>query len=939
MSKFFGGRSDSDSSSESESSSEDEQIQVQKKPQRINAAALLFSDDETDEKRVVRSAKEKRYEALYANIKTIKNCKKTKDFNQMLSSYEELQKNFEKAKPIIAKEENGVTPRFYLRTLVEMEDLVNETWEDTTGRKNLSKINGKSLGALRQKLRKYIRENHEEDVAKFRENPDADDDEQEGEGDFEGSGDEDDDVPSSRARSEEKELKPSKKKIRDDDDDDSDEWLSSDESSASSDEELASTTVYTREMFLKKAEDPEKERKKKELKDKKQKEREMRREEQKQKQMMGDSESEDDGEGKWFDVPAGGKTAKVAMFPKDAEITNELVINKLAEIMAARGKKKTNRKEQIELLTELASIGQENQLGAGIHIKIKFAIIAALFDYNPKLSDAMKPESWDKCMKGVEELLDLLDEQAENITTGEHILEENEQLDKPPYKIRGCFLTSVEKLDEEFVKVLKNCDAHSNEYVDRLKDEPKLVKILDKADKMVHKTGSASEICRIYLKRIEHIYFKFDPEVIDQKAGKLEAGKETSSDMLDKLCKYIYSKDNTDRLRTRAILCHIYFNAIHDNWFAARDLMLMSHLQDTVHHSDPQTQILYNRTMVQLGLCGFRHGEIKDSHNALLDIQLGGRSKELIAQGLLPQRQHEKILRSSEQEKIEKSRQMPFHMHINLELLECVYLVSAMLIEIPYLAAHEYDARRRMISKSYYQQLRSSERQALVGPPESMREHIVAASKAMRNGDWKKARDFIVNDKMNAKVWDLFYDADSVRKMLSRKIQEESMRTYLFTYSNVYDSISIPILAEMFELEENCVHALVSKMIINEELMASLDQPSQCIVMHRTEPSRVQALALQLSDKVSQLVENNERLLEQRGLGGGGWQNRGWENRGEGGNNRGGGGGGKGGYRNEGNRGEGNSFRGRRDGGNRGDRGGDRQVSFGGSQTYGKAWN
>jgi hypothetical protein len=52
-------------------------------------------------------------------------------------------------------------------------------------------------------------------------------------------------------------------------------------------------------------------------------------------------------------------------------------------------------------------------------------------------------------------------------------------------------------------------------------------------------------------------------------------------------------------------------------------------------------------------------------------------------QGLLPQRQHE---RSNEQEKIEKSRQMPFHMHINLEMLECVYLVSAMLIEIPYLS-------------------------------------------------------------------------------------------------------------------------------------------------------------------------------------------------------------------------------------------------------------
>ena len=67
--------------------------------------------------------------------------------------------------------------------------------------------------------------------------------------------------------------------------------------------------------------------------------------------------------------------------------------------------------------------------------------------------------------------------------------------------------------------------------------------------------------------------------------------------------------------------------------------------------------------------------------------------------------------RTSEQEKLEKQRQMPFHMHINLELLECVYLVSAMLIEIPYMAQQEFDARRRMISKSYYQLLKSSERQ------------------------------------------------------------------------------------------------------------------------------------------------------------------------------------------------------------------------------------
>ena len=395
-----------------------------------------------------------------------------------------------------------------------MEDLVNETWEDSAGRKNLSKINGKSLGALRQKLRKYIREGHEEEVAKFRENPDAEDDDEEEKGEEEEESDDGSDTDT-RAKSEDKESKAAKsrkdKMMDEDEESDSEEWDSDDSSSDSDSDIIASTSTYTRDMFLKKAVDPETARLKKEKELQKQKDREARKEERNRKEKFESDDEDDDDEGGWISVDK--SSAKVAMFPKDAEITNDLVIKKLAEIMAARGKKKTNRKEQIELLIELATIGQENQLGPGIHIKIKFAIIAALFDYNPKLSDAMKPDSWEKCMKGVEELLDLLDEQGENITTGEHILEENEQLDRAPYKIRGCFLTAMERLDEEFIKVLKNCDAHSNEYVDRLKDEPKLTMILDKADKLVQKTGSASEICRIYLKRIEHIYFKFDPEV------------------------------------------------------------------------------------------------------------------------------------------------------------------------------------------------------------------------------------------------------------------------------------------------------------------------------------------------------------------------------------------------------------------------------------------
>jgi translation initiation factor 3 subunit C len=152
-----------------------------------------------------------------------------------------------------------------------------------------------------------------------------------------------------------------------------------------------------------------------------------------------------------------------------------------------------------------------------------------------------------------------------------------------------------------------------------------------------------------------------------------------------------------------------------------------------------------------------------------------------------------------------------------------------------------------IFSKTFYQQLRSSERQSLVGPPESMREHVVAASKAMRHGDWKACSEYIVNKKMNTKVWDLFYESDRVREMLVKFIKEESLRTFLFTYSNVYGSISVPYLSEMFDLPKMKVHSIISKMIINEELMASLDDPSETVVMHRSEPSRLQALSMQLA--------------------------------------------------------------------------------------------
>jgi len=848
MSRFFATGLDSDSDT---SSSDEETIQ---KPVAVTATKTLFSDSEEETKRVVRSAKDKRYEEIREIIYKLRNHKKIKDMSKILTDFEDLGRAYDKARKVVERE--GI-PRFYIRCLSELDDFVNTCWEDREGRKQMSKNNAKGLTTLRQKLRRYNRD-FETEIAAYKENPDqGDEEEEEAEEEEEDSDSEAEGMtagdflkkptPAEKAPAANKFLK-SAGKNEEDSDSDSSFWDSDSDSDTSSSDDDAKYEGNLAAKFLKKSTDD----RKTETKVKK---------DRKVKKARIYEDKDDDGD--WEEVKGGlpAVTEKPKMFNKDAEINHEAVLKKLLEIVAARGKKGTDRTEQINLLHELRAIASEKALGSAIDVKILFNVIAAIYDYNPNIATCMKPEMWEQCLQYNRELLDVLSANP-SIIVGENISDESEVFEgEGPFRVRGCALTMVERMDEEFVKMLQACDAHSTEYVERLKDEGRVCSLIADLQEYIEGRGTSDEICRVYLKRGEHIYYKFDYKAMKREPDEEIDEKTDSRMIMDRLCKYIYAKDNTDRIRTRAILYHIYHHAMHDRWYEARDLMLMSHLQDTIQHSDIPTQIVYNRSMVQLGLCAFRAGMIRDAHNCLVDIQSGGRAKELLAQGLLLQRQHE---RTPEQEKIEKRRQMPYHMHINLELLECVYLVSAMLLEIPYMAAHEFDARRRMISKNFHHVLRVSERNPLVGPPESMREHVVAASKAMKNGDPMACKKFIINDKMKAKVWDLFHKSAEVCTMVEDKIQEESLRTYLFTYSSVYDSLSLQVLAEMFGLQKNVVHSIISKMIINEELMASLDEPTQTVVMHRTEPTRLQSLALQLSEKVSSLVDNNERMMEMK---------------------------------------------------------------------------
>jgi len=84
-------------------------------------------------------------------------------------------------------------------------------------------------------------------------------------------------------------------------------------------------------------------------------------------------------------------------------------------------------------------------------------------------------------------------------------------------------------------------------------------------------------------------------------------------------------------------------------------MLLMSHLQDTIHQSDVGTQILHNHTMVQVGLCAFREG-IQRGTKLFTRYLWNWSGKRIVSSGFATP----KIRVTT------RTRQLPFHMHINL---------------------------------------------------------------------------------------------------------------------------------------------------------------------------------------------------------------------------------------------------------------------------------
>ncbi|KIX02843.1 eukaryotic translation initiation factor 3 subunit C [Rhinocladiella mackenziei CBS 650.93] len=791
--ELYSDREENEEESEEEDEEEEESSEESSEDEGRGMGASRFlkpsgpggdeSDESEDEdrERVVKSAKDKRFEELEGTIKLIENAEKINDWAVISTEFDKMNRQ------VVKVTQQGVTPKIYIKMVADLEDMINETNDkQKSGAKKMNPINAKGFNAMKQKIRKNNKE-YVTEVEKYRENKD--------------------------------------------------EYMESDE------EEPLEAEQKTRKSKV---------------------------------QKLDALEAAIDEEG-FATVGRGGKALVY---------TPESILKHLRTIIESRGKKNTDRTEQIRIMEKLLEVANTPYQ----RIRVLLTLISARFDVTTSsIQNHMSQESWRAAEREFASLLQTLeDEPTYIVTEGAEEWEDDEKAPNPAagetFKVPGSIVSLVERLDDELTRSLQQTDPHTAEYIDRLGDEQLLYTdivrtliYIETINKKLEKTESGQDnMNRTTIRRLEHIYFKPIQvvKILEEKTWNAipptlnsdltPRGKYAEvAPLVRTLCNHLFEYSE-GIIRARAMLCEIYFLALQDDYYRARDLALMSHLTENISSFDVSTQILFNRTLVQIGLCAFRAGLCYEAQGVLQEICGSGRQKELLAQGVIMQR-YSTV--TPEQERLERQRQLPFHMHINLELLECVYLTCSMLLEIPLLAqtGSSPDVRKRVISKTFRRMLEYTERQVFQGPPENTRDHVMQAAKALAQGDWKKCQELI----SKIGIWDLLgSDKDKIKAMLAEQIQEEGLRTYLFTYAPYYDTLSITTLSGMFDLDTKKIAAVVSKMISHEELAAALDQVNDAIVFRKgVELSRLQSQIITLSEKAMGILESNEKVLETRTAG------------------------------------------------------------------------
>ena len=198
------------------------------------------------------------------------------------------------------------------------------------------------------------------------------------------------------------------------------------------------------------------------------------------------------------------------------QFTPESILKHLRTIVESRGKKNTDRGEQIKIMEKLYEVATTPYQ----RVRVLLTIISTRFDLSTGAQTYMSQEQWKSAEKEFGNLLKELEANPDIVVV--ETAEEWEDDEKAPvinpgekFKIPGSIVSYVERLDDELNRTLQHIDPHTAEYIERLSDEGALYNNIVRT--LTYTEGVRQDksleipqevLNRIVARRLEHVYFK-----------------------------------------------------------------------------------------------------------------------------------------------------------------------------------------------------------------------------------------------------------------------------------------------------------------------------------------------------------------------------------------------------------------------------------------------
>ncbi|KAL0210664.1 hypothetical protein RCL1_005100 [Eukaryota sp. TZLM3-RCL] len=548
---------------------------------------------------------------------------------------------------------------------------------------------------------------------------------------------------------------------------------------------------------------------------------------------------------------------------------------KLLEVNALRGRKSVDKQEIVITLLKLVESAKRLKFPALV-ANLKLHVVSAIFDMliGQVGSIAMPQNQWQAACKLMNEALELAEEHSEVVLDSKALLDRTEDAGIDSIIVSPLsLLPFILKLEQELTKSLQITDYRSADYQSRLDDELDFLKLTERAQKYYQKEKLSHHLIQVSQRQLEHLYFKTPNNLNNLLAFGEFVNRDVNSDItttIKNLVSTILTESSSrDRVKlqenmgeeqliiTKTALYYVYHLALLGDFFGARDRFLMSHADRIFDpksqiFGDASLQILYNRTIAVLGVAAFRAGQFSDCHLLLHDLLEGGKSKELLSQ--------------------EKKRLVAFNMWISLEVLEGVYFLSSMLLEIPNEAMGKSpialkststsnqslfdcsEKSRKVVSRLYKRHQSILQRSYLSAVPETSRDLVVELSKMIDSSQIDKA--IVILNSLN--IWSYFSDSEIIKKSFQNNLREAALLCFLLSKLHSFSAIPLNLLQAMFGLDFDSVVALISQCIVRNMIVAKLNliKNDWFILCHNQPiPDPIALEILNLSEKCSFIVD------------------------------------------------------------------------------------